>query len=552
MSTPSASPKKRAYASNVILYALFVVGVIVLVNLLSTRFFGRVDLTERKVYTLSQPSKDLVKSLPDYLSVKAFISADLPPEIKTLSRYVRDTIDEYRTSSNGKFRWEAIDPGADKAIEQEASACKVEKIQIQVVRSSKFEMGSYYLGLCLQYGDKTEAIPQVGRAEGLEFEVSSLIKKLTVKKKKIAFTTGHGELDTSRGFQALKQVLEQEYDLTTVNPSSAEIGNDVDGLVIGGPKQAIDEKGQREIDRYLMSGRGAVILADGMSVSSPNNQMGQFGGAMAQLKMVQSNDTGLDKMLEAYGFKIGKDVILDREAAAPGVIDMPGGRRGLVQLPIWVGTEIPKGMDISVVDGIRGVVFPLASAVDVVGPLAGGNAPAGGKLWKLASSRPGSWKQSGFFVLSQDNKFEETKDRGPFAFGYAYQGPLKSAFVQAPAAGVSAAPDQPASESKKPVHLVVVGDSDFASDEYVQLARMFPFYEAGALMLHHAIGWTVEDEALIPLRSKSMGIRPLEAISDAKATTLKWANILGLPLLFCAYGVARWRLRRVARRSQTI
>ena len=53
--------------------------------------------------------------------------------------------------------------------------------------------------------------------------MSSLIKKMTVKKKKIAFTTGHGESETSQGFRALKQVLEQEYDLTTVNPSSAEI-----------------------------------------------------------------------------------------------------------------------------------------------------------------------------------------------------------------------------------------------------------------------------------------------------------------------------------------
>jgi len=50
----------------------------------------------------------LVKKLPDFLTVKAFISSGSAPEIKTLSRYVRDMIDEYRTSSNGKFRWEAI------------------------------------------------------------------------------------------------------------------------------------------------------------------------------------------------------------------------------------------------------------------------------------------------------------------------------------------------------------------------------------------------------------------------------------------------------------
>ena len=548
MSTQAS--KKRVYASNVILYTIFVVGVIVLINLISTRVFGRLDLTEKKVYTLSQPSRDLVKKLPDYLTVKAYISSDLPPEIKTLSRYVRDLIDEYRTSSNGKFRWEAIDPSADKTLEQEASRCKVEKIQIQVLRGSKFEMGAYWLGLCMQYGEKTEAIPQVGRAEGLEFEVSSLIKKLTVKKKKIAFTNGHGEYETDNGFRALKQVLEQEYDLATVNPSTAEIGADVDALIIGGPKQMIDEKGQREIDRFLMTGRGAVILDPGMAASSPNSQFAQAG--MGQLKLVQDVDNGLGKILETYGFKVGKDVIMDREAAMPGLMDMGGGKRGLTQLPIWVGVEIPKNDTLSVLDGIRGLVFPLASSVDLMGPLAGGNPPAGGKLWKLASSRSSAWKHTGLFVLNQDAKFEESKDRGPFAFGYAYLGPLKSAFVTAPATSVSTTENLPLSESKKPVHLVVIGSSDFASDDYVQLARMFPFYEAGAMMLHNAIGWTVEDEALIPLRSKSMGSRPLEPISEAKASTLKWANVLGLPVLFCLYGVARWRLRRISRNSQTI
>jgi ABC-type uncharacterized transport system involved in gliding motility auxiliary subunit len=546
MSTTSS--KKRAYASSAILYTFFVVGVIVLVNVIGTRVFGRIDLTESKVYTLSQPSRDLVKRLPDFLTVKAFISSDLPPEIKTLSRYVRDMIDEYRTSSNGNFRWEAI-PDTDKNIDQEASSCKVDKIQIQVLRGSKFEMGAYYLGLCFLYGDKMESIPQIGRAEGLEFEISSLIKKLTVKKKKIAFTTGHGESETNQGFRALKQVLEQEYDLTTVNPSSAEIAADVDALVIGGPKQAIDDKGQREIDKYLMTGRGAVILDDGMAVSSPNQQQ---MGAMAQIKMVQSNQTGVDKMLEAYGFKIGNDVIVDNEAAMPGLIDMGGGRRGLTQLPIWVGVQIAKNPGLSVLDGIRGVVFPLASTVELVGPLAGGNLPAGAKLWKLASSTPSSFRHASFFIINQATKLEESKEHGPFAFGYAYQGTLKSAFVPAPAAGMSAVDKQPLGESQKPVRLVVIGDSDFANDDYVQLARAFPVYEAGAFLLHNAIGWTVEDEALIPLRSKSMGNRPLKAVSEAKASTLKWVNILGLPVLFCAYGVVRWRLRRIARSSQTI
>ena len=185
-------------------------------------------MTEKSIYTLSRPSKDSVKTLPDYLSVKAYISKDLPVEIKRLAVDVRDKLDEYKSNSNGKFRWEAVDPGSDKKMEEDASRCKVQKVQVQKVSNSKFELGAYYLGLCLQYGDKSEAIPQIVNDSGLEYQLSSLIKKLTVKKKKIAFTTGHGESEPTQGLQALKEDIEQEYDLTTVNPSTTEIPADVD------------------------------------------------------------------------------------------------------------------------------------------------------------------------------------------------------------------------------------------------------------------------------------------------------------------------------------
>lgn len=542
----SISSKKKSYASNAILYALFLAGAVVLVNLIGTRVFGRVDLTEKRIYTLSQPSKDLVKNLPDYLNVTAFISQDLPPEIKRLSRDVRDKLDDYKSASKGRFRWEARDPAVDKKYEEEANRCKVNKVQIQKVSSGKFELGAYYLGLCLQYGDKTESIPQIVSDGGLEYQLSSLIKKMTVKKKKIGFVTGHGESDLNQGLQAIKQDVEQEYDITTVNPSSAEIGADIDSLVIAGPHQAIDEKGQREIDRFLMTGRGAVILAPGMSAGSAGAR------GMESLKMLQSNDTGLTKMLESYGFKVGQDIIVDPQAAAPGVMDLSGGRRALVTLPAFVAAATDKATDLSVLEGIRGVIFPYASSVDLVGPLAGGNAPAGGKVWRLAASSSASFKHTGFAVISPEMKFEPSKETGAFAFGYAYQGPLKSAFVNAPPASVSAPDKAPLAESQKPVRLVVVGDAAFATDEWTQLARFLPVYAAGAQLLYNSIGWTVEDEALIPLRSKTMDSRQIPAVSDGKARAIQWSNILGLPVAFCLYGVARWRLRKSNRTNQRL
>lgn len=540
--------KKRTYASNAVAYALFVAGGIVVVNLLATRVFGRIDLTESRIYTLSPQSRDLVAKLGDYLTVKAFISKDLPPELKVLSRYVRDIIDEYKNSSKGRFRWEAIDPGEDKKLEEEASRCKVQKLQVQVVRNHKFEMGSYYLGLCLEYGSQVESIPHVRRLESLEYDMSSLIKRMTQKKRKVAFTTGHGEGDTNSGFQSLKQDLEQELDVSTVNPSSAEIGADVDALVVGGPKQPFDDKGQKEIDKFLMRGKGAVFLVDGMAMTSPGSG-GGMGMEQMQIKMAQPNDSGMGKLLEAYGFKVNQDFVLDRQAM-PGPLDV-GGQRVLVNAPFFVGVVTDKTSDFSVLDGVRGLVFPFASSVDLVGPLAGGKPAKGAKLWRLAASSKQSWQHTGFFVLGPNMNLEEGKDKKPHALGYAYQGVLKSAFAPAQAVPESST-DKTPTESPKPVRLVVMGDSDFGHDEFVQLARFLQYYGNGAQLLFNAISWTVEDEAMTPLRAKQIVARPIKLESEAQGTALQWGNVLGLPIAFCLFGVVRWRIRRATRTGQKL
>ena len=124
--------KKLLSASNASAYVLLTVGAVVLINLISTRVFGRLDLTESHVYTLAPGSKAIVGSLPDYLTVKAYISKELPPELQSVSRYTRDLLDEYRTYSKGKLRFEVYDPTGDKKVEDEAGQCKVQKLQSQL------------------------------------------------------------------------------------------------------------------------------------------------------------------------------------------------------------------------------------------------------------------------------------------------------------------------------------------------------------------------------------------------------------------------------------
>ena len=545
--------RKRLSASNATSFVLLVIGAVVAVNLIGTRLFGRLDLTENKVYTLSNASKEIVRALPDYLTVKAYISKDLPPELANTSRYVRDLMDDYKTYSKGKLHFEAFDPEADKKIEDEATACKVQKLQIQVMRSQKFEVGTYWLGLCFQYQGKDDAIPEIGQVEGLEYEISSIIKRMTQKKRKVAFTTGHGEQDLTQGFTFLKHVVDQEFDSTTVNPSSTAIGDDVDALVVGGPKQPFDDKGRHEIDSFLMKGRGVIFLLDGMALSAPRGGMPQMA---AQPKVGQVNQTGLNELIEKYGFKIGEDFVFDRQNV-PGPVDV-GGRKMLKNLPVFVGVKTEQAdKDNSILAGVNAVVFPFPSSVALVGPLASGKAQTpGAKLWTLAATSPEAWKQTGFFFFTPMAEIEEAKDpkdHGVFGLAYAYQGILKSAYPPPGAVpGMSVPDNMPAAESRKPVRLMVVGDSDFASDEYLQVARYLPFYQGGAQMLFNAVSWTMEDEALTPVRSKTVAARPINVGSDGAVLALKVGNVFGVAILFIAFGVGRMVVRRTRRRGQKL
>jgi formylglycine-generating enzyme required for sulfatase activity len=317
-----------------------------------------------------------------------------------------------------------------------------------------------------------------------------LVENAPVKKKKIAFVTGHGESEPSLGLQAIKEDIEQEYQIIAVNPSTAEIGTDVDALVVAGPQQSIDEKGQREIDKFLMSGRGAVILAPGMAVDRV--------GGRGKRRMLRNNDAGLSRLLESYGFKIGSDIVVDPEAAAPGAMEIDRDRRALVSLPAFVAAVIDQDVGLSIVEGVRGVIFPFASPVDLVGPLAGGNPPAGTKLWRLAASSKASFRHTGFTPVGPYMKFTPGKETGPFALGYAYQGVLKSAFATPQAAAAQVTGTQSFAESRKPVRLVVIGNAAFAHDDWTQLARFLPVYAVGAQLLYNAIAWTVEGEATVP------------------------------------------------------
>lgn len=547
---------KGKTGANAVLFVLFTIASLGALNVIGSRAFKRLDMTAEKVYTLSPGSKDLVKNLPDRLNVKLFMSEDLKPPFKQHAQFVRDLLSEYETYANGKLKLEVIKIGeGETKKEEEAQKYHVQKSNRGVVSANKFEIGSTYLGIGLDYHGNIESIPIIEQVEGLEFEISGLIKQMTVKKKKVAFASSEGELPLNHGgVQALSEQLKKSGYETTTLELKAMIPADVDALLIIGPKQPMSERGKYVVDQFLMRGKSVAFLVDGQTLQTPRGMM-MPGMDMPQI--AQNNDTGLDDLLGAYGIKVKQDIILDMQNFV-GPVQIGGQMLGINHPVFLVAGPLPQNHQIN--QGLKALVLPYASSLELVGEAKEGKGNV--TFTKLIESSKESWRPSGPFVFTPTQRARDMQmgtDRGPFPLGYAASGKFKSAFagkhiVKEDGSKLDANVSQPGvepmlTESPASARLVVIADSDFISDQYVSLGLRsgLPLYLANLAYVLNMVDWLAQDEALAQVRNKGMQSRPLDQVKESTVTIVKAANIVGLPLLLLLIGLVRWRVRSSAR-----
>jgi ABC-type uncharacterized transport system involved in gliding motility auxiliary subunit len=304
-----------------------------------------------------------------------------------------------------------------------------------------------------------------------------------------------------------------------------------------------------------MKGKSVAIFVDGMVVETPR---GMMMPGQETPRIGRKNDHQLDDLLEHYGLKVKDDLVLEPQQNVRGPVQM-GNDLLAVNHPVFVAaTDMDKKH--SLTDHLQGVVLPYASSVEQVA----GKQP-GVTYTSLIRSTKNAWRQGGFYLFEPDTrKLKIGDDRGPFSMAWAAEGKFTSFFKGKPhpnAKGEKVAPPDPNSslapgeeraldESAAPGRLVVVGDSDFASDEYLRLPQMgLPQYINNLLLFMSVVDNLASDPGLIAVRAKGMASRPMSVGSDSTPSLVKWANVVGVPLAFIVFGVARWRVRTARRKT---
>ncbi|WP_141330001.1 GldG family protein [Myxococcus sp. AB025B] len=539
--------KSPAANANLLLAAL--VGCLVLLNILGLRAFGRFDATRDDVYTLSQASRQTLEKLEDPVTVTAYFTDDLPPPYAGHARYVRDLLEELRSASRGRLSFEFLDPMSQEtsedqetrretkrdifgrvfreptSVEKELAGVGVQPVEIRVIEDDQMQTKRAYMGIVIQHQEKKEVIPVVQDPRTLEYDLTTLVRKLTRPKTPVlGVVRGHDAPSLDEQLRGLQALLGQTYEVRPVDLVGVErVDADVDALLVIGPRTAFAPAEVKALDQFIMSGRSAAFFLDAVQVD---------------LKTFAPTEVahGLGPMLATYGFHLGTQLVADVESAQLSVQE----RRGFMMVAMPVPypfiplLERLEG-DSPITEGLSGVTLPFTTVVTAT-PTEGAQATV------LARSSRKSWLEPSPFNLDprRDWRAQTPSLSGPHSLMVQVSGRLKSHF--AAEAQASAPTGTPVlAESQGEPRVIVAGGSAALWDDFLGRPNQ-------ALLLNIA-DWLLLDPAMLKMRTRGLAQVPLQQeLSASTRNAVKFGNAFGIPLALAAFGLVRWR-RREARRA---
>ncbi len=473
-------------------------GLVVVINLLGGNIRGRFDLTREDLYTLSSGSKETLSNLSDLVTLKLFISDALPSELQPTLRDVRDLISDLNRAGGDNFVVENLNPSDNLEVAAEARSLGIIENEFNVLRDDEFEVRRGWFGLALLYAEKQEVIPFISGTADLEFRIASAISVMTTDKRpSIAFLTGFGALGET-SFPSLTRSLLERYEVTSIDLSEDSIGldpNNTDLVVLAGPKEAVPETKIVEIEEFISKGGGALMLVDKHQPSAETPTTSQV-------------TTGLEGFLAERGIGVDAGLVVDYSSNSNISMGSQGMFNVIRPYPLWP-IALKGGLHATTRD-LNGLSVGWATALTVADSIDNIE-----KLWITTEAGgiqpPNSLIMPDALLQPDPNGFQTV------TLAVALGGGDSESSNDDPSAG----------------RIIVVGDVDFLEESFVQVSP------DNLIFAENAIDWLAQDEALIAIRSKTRTPPPMIFTSDFQKASLRWGNLIGVPLLVVILGILK-------------
>ena len=502
--------------------------ILVLLNLVLGAARGRIDLTQGKLYTLSEGTRAVLGKLESPVKIRLYFSqSEVPLPIKAYGRRVEDLLAEFRQAGRGKVIVEKLDPQPDSDAEDSAT---LEGVEAQVTPAGD----KFYLGASISYADQKLALPALAldREPLLEYDLVRAIARAAATAKPVIGVMsalpvfGMPPSPMTGGQPMEPQVfigeLRRDYTVKRVGLDTGKIDDDIKVLLVIHPR-GIGERAQYALDQFVLRGGKLIAFLDPSAYFDQLGQMGGMGGG--------GTPSSLDKLLKAWGlsFDSGKVVLDMRYLTGAGARTLPTllslndnafdphdvatARLGSLLMP-FAGAFTGKP-----VEGLSEAVLMKSSAysqlVDSFAATAQGEAAI--RAFKPSGTEyPLAVRLTGRFKTAFPEGRPKDEDKGDKNVAKA---PEKAAAKASEAKPEAAQLKESAGENA----VVLVGDSDFINDgAAVQIQEIFGqrivIPRNGNIAFAQAlVDQFAGDPALIKLRGRASAARPFTVIRDMEA-----------------------------------
>ncbi|CAM4073473.1 gliding motility-associated ABC transporter substrate-binding protein GldG [Flavobacterium antarcticum] len=538
--------------------ALIIV-ILIVVNVVSSQFFKRFDLTSDKRYTLSETTLNTLKQVKEPINIDVFLDGDFPVEFKRLQSETYQLLEEYKAyNSNIIFKFNNPNGDASNA-EQFASdliGLGFTPTNINQNIKGKKELIQIFPWAIANVGEKSVRVPLLVNNYGnrpeeninksvqlLEYAFTDAITKLiSQKKKRIAILKGNGEISDKYMSDLLLNAKEY-YALGEFNMDS--LTNDLpktlanlkrfDMALIVKPTQAFSDEEKYILDQYVMQGGKTMWLMDQVAIDldSLHNQDRQA--------LAYPRDLNLDDLFFKYGVRINPRLIQDL-LSTPVTAQSPTGE----DFPIdWLYSPIVRSEENHPINkNINLVKLEFANQMDTL--------KNGIKKTVLLKSSPQS-KAVGAPLLVGLNQFMDHLDESQYKegnqiIGTLLEGKFTSAFNN------RVKPFKIADNKDQGVDtkMIVIADGDIVNYTYINKKPVQNGYDQWTQQVYgnkdfliNSINYLLDDDGLINIRSKNIELPLLDEQKVREQYTISQVITVGIPLvLLVVFGFAFTYIRK--------
>ncbi|WP_417515916.1 Gldg family protein [Minwuia sp.] len=493
------------------------------VNILSDSLFGgtRIDLTERKLFTLSDGTRTLLDDLDEPVTLKLYFSRSLAgdaPEIRNHADNVINMLEEYAAAGGDNIRLEIIDPEPFSEAEDRAVDAGLTGVPIGQVGEN------FYFGLVgTNMTDDQEAIgffsPE--RARFLEYDLTRTIYGLSnPDRPMLTVVTGFPLEFGPGGIQAamrgesqpygIMQPMREFFDVRVQPRNWDSIDPETDVLLLVHARD-LTEAQMYAIDQYIVQGGKAMIFADPFSETGVNLPLPQ--GVPNPL---DRHESLLTPLFRAWGVEVEADRIVGDRGYATRV-NAGAGRRAIIDYVGWItaGPDALNSDDVVTAELQMPLLIPSAGHIRQTDEATLDVRP-------LVLSSPDSQLLDAAKFRTRPNPqallAEFKPDDQRYVLAARLRGPVNSAFEKAPD-GVEA---DHVMQSGEPVDLILVADADMLDDRYwlsrqAMMGQQIAQPTAGnGSFLINGLDNLAGSADLISLRSRAEGDRPFQRIEELR------------------------------------